>query len=123
LFFEYESNTFYFIEQIRKLFNNTSCAFRKNYKKRCSYIVTILKSTQYTKNKEKIELFFIPSYSPDRNPNEYLNCDLKQGLSIKKSPKYKETLQQNVQNHMDMLSENPNRIVKYFKHQAIQYAA
>lgn len=75
------------------------------------------------KNKEKIALFFIPSYSPERNPDEYLNCDLKQGLSAKKSPKNKETLQQNVQNHMSMLSENPDRIVKYFKHQSIEYAA
>jgi len=72
---------------------------------------------------KKVTFFFIPPYSPDRNPYEYLNCDLKQGLSIKKSPKDKETLQQNIQNHMDMLSENTNIIVKYFKHQAIQYAA
>lgn len=47
-------------------------------------------------NKDKIALYFIPSYSPERNPDEYLNCDLKQGLSAKKSPKNKETLQQNV---------------------------
>lgn len=75
------------------------------------------------KNKKKIALFFIPSYSPERNPDEYLNCDLKQGLSAEKSPKNEEILKQNVKNHMDMLSENPNRIVKYFKHQSIKYAA
>lgn len=74
-------------------------------------------------NKDKIALFYIPSYSPERNPDEYLNCDLKQGLSVRKSPKDKETLQQNVQNHMDMLNINPDRIIKYFKHQSIQYAA
>ena len=28
----------------------------------------------------KIELFYLPSYSPEKNPDEYLNCDLKQGL-------------------------------------------
>ena len=27
--------------------------------------------------KDKIELFFLPSYSPELNPDEYLNCDLK----------------------------------------------
>ncbi|WP_434977877.1 IS630 family transposase [Daejeonia sp. YH14] len=74
-------------------------------------------------HKDKITLFFLPSYSPERNPDEYLNCDLKQGLSAKKSPRDKETLQTNVLNHMEMLSESPNRIVKYFKHQSILYAA
>lgn len=74
-------------------------------------------------NKEKIALFFIPSYSPERDPDEYLNGDLKQGLSAKKLPENKKILQQNVQNHRDMLSENPNGTVKYFKHQSIEYAA
>ncbi|RRD73874.1 transposase, partial [Tannerella forsythia] len=39
------------------------------------------------KNEGKIALFFLPSYSPEMTPDEYLNCDLKQGLSAKKSPK------------------------------------
>lgn len=74
-------------------------------------------------NKDKIALLFIPSYSPERNPDEYLNCDLKQGLSVKKSPKNKEVLESNVKNHMEMLQSNSNRVVKYFKHQYISYAA
>lgn len=72
---------------------------------------------------EKMEVFFLPSYSPERNPDEYLNCDLKQGISNKKAPKTKETLQQNVQQHMQMLAHDPQRVVKYFKHPDIKYAA
>ena len=74
-------------------------------------------------NKEKIELFYLPSYSPERNPDEYLNCDLKQGLSNIKAPRNKEILEQNMKNHMEMLSENPNRVKSYFKHEDIKYAA
>lgn len=74
-------------------------------------------------NKDNIALFFLPSYSPERNPDEYLNCDLKQGLSTLKSPKDKQTLQNNVQNHMNMLQNTPNRVAKYFKHKSIEYAA
>jgi len=74
-------------------------------------------------NKEDIELFFLPSYSPELNPDEYLNCDLKQGMSMKKSPKTKEQLQNNVQEHMQMLAASSERVKKYFKHKAIQYAA
>lgn len=47
-------------------------------------------------NKDKVVLFFLPSYFPERNPDEYLNRDLKQGLFVKKSPKDKETLQNDV---------------------------
>ncbi len=74
-------------------------------------------------NKDRMALFFIPSYSPERNPDEYLNCDLKQGMSAKKSPKTKEILQENVQSHMDMLQNAPDRVVKYFEHKDILYAA
>jgi transposase len=75
------------------------------------------------KNKKKIALFFIPSYSPELNPDEYLNCDLKQGMSAIKSPKTKEILQSNVQNHMTMLQGKEERVKKYFEHKSIKYAA
>jgi transposase len=74
-------------------------------------------------NKEKIALYFIPSYSPEMNPDEYLNCDLKQGMSAKKSPKNVNILHSNVQNHMDMLQGKPDRVKKYFEHKSIEYAA
>ena len=51
------------------------------------------------------------------------NRDLKQGLSAKKSPKNKEILQNNVEQHMDLLTNNPERVKKYFKHKSIEYAA
>jgi hypothetical protein len=74
-------------------------------------------------NKTKLEVFYLPSYSPDRNPDEYLNCDLKQGMSAKPSPKTQEKLRNNVEDHMKMLQQSPERIMKYFKHESIIYAA
>ena len=74
-------------------------------------------------NKIKIEVFYLPSYSPDRNPDEYLNCDLKQGMSAKPSPKTQEKLNDNVENNMRMLQLSPERVQKYFKHKSIEYAA
>ena len=73
--------------------------------------------------KDKLELFFLPSYSPELNPDEYLNCDLKQGLSNKHAPKNVDELQKNVENHMTMLQQNSERVQKYFKHKDIEYAA
>ena len=74
-------------------------------------------------NQEKIELFFLPAYSPEKNPDEYLNCDLKQGLSSKPAPKNQEKLKENLENHMVMLVQNQERVKKYFNHKDIQYAA
>ena len=34
-------------------------------------------------NKNKIALFYLPSYSPELNPDEYLNNDLKSGIGLK----------------------------------------
>lgn len=75
------------------------------------------------KQNNKIEVFYLPSYSPDRNPDEYLNCDLKQGMSAKPSPKSQSKLSDNVKNHMRMLQNSPDRVKKYFKHKDIAYAA
>ena len=74
-------------------------------------------------NKDQIELFYLPSYSPEKNPDEYLNCDLKQGLSMKPSPRNQEKSSENLKDHMDMLQSNPRRVKKYFQHQDIRYAA
>lgn len=74
-------------------------------------------------HKNEIELFYLPSYSPDRNPDEYLNCDLKYGLSEKPAPKTIEKLKENIENHMIMLQDNNERVAKYFNHPSIKYAA
>lgn len=74
-------------------------------------------------NASKITLFFLPSYSPERNPDEYLNCDLKYGLSQKMMPKNDIQLKKNVQSHMKLLQRKPDRVIKYFKHESIKYAA
>jgi hypothetical protein len=33
-------------------------------------------------HREQIEVFYLPSYSPELNPDEYLNCDLKDGVHL-----------------------------------------
>ena len=74
-------------------------------------------------NSSKISIFYLPSYSPEKNPDEYLNCDLKYGLSEKPAPRNQEQLRNNVENHMYMLQENKQRVQKYFNHTDINYAA
>jgi len=74
-------------------------------------------------HKDNIELYYLPSYSPEKNPDEYLNCDLKYGLSEKTAPKTVEKLKENLENHMNMLQGNSKRVKSYFRHKDISYAA
>ena len=75
------------------------------------------------KHHEKIELFFLPSYSPELNPDEYLNCDLKAGVHSGKPARSKDQLKSKAISHLRMIQKKPNRVKKYFKHPKIAYAA
>ena len=71
----------------------------------------------------QIELFFLPSYSPELNPDEYLNCDLKGGVHSGVPARSKSQLKSKALSHMRMLQKKPGRVKKYFKHPKIAYAA
>ncbi|WP_425451767.1 transposase [Marinomonas aquiplantarum] len=65
----------------------------------------------------------MPAYSPDLNPNEYLNGDLKSRLRNSHPAKNEDELQKTVRSHVRMLQENPERGRRYFHHPKIGYAA
>jgi len=74
-------------------------------------------------NKDKIEVFFLPSYSPELNPDEYLNCDLKAGVHSGVPARSKQQLTKRAISHLRKLQKLPARVMKYFKHPKIAYAA
>jgi len=74
-------------------------------------------------HKEEIEVFFLPSYSPELNPDEYLNCDLKGGVHSKPPARSQQELKDAVFSHMRLLQNSPGRVANYFKHPKIRYAA
>ncbi len=75
------------------------------------------------KHKKKIEIFYLPAYSPELNPDEYLNCDLKAGVHSMVPAKTQDTLVKNVLSHMRKLQKSPDRVKSYFNHPKIAYAA
>ena len=75
------------------------------------------------KHKDQIELFYLPSYSPERNPDEYLNGDLKAALGNKRPPRDRQQLETNLKSHMHRLSKSPNHVGSYFQNQYVRYAA
>jgi transposase len=74
-------------------------------------------------NKEHIELIFLPAYSPERNPDEYLNNDLKIGLAARQHPRTFKDLHGNIVSHMRMLQKSPEHVKRFFEHPAVKYAA
>ena len=76
-----------------------------------------------SEHKAMIEVFYLPAYSPELNPDEYLNCDLKKGVHSGRPARNKKQLKQKTRAHMSMLQRKPSRVKKYFLHEKISYAA
>jgi transposase len=73
--------------------------------------------------KDRIEVFYLPKYSPERNPDEYLNCDVKVNINSDGLPADREELKSKLHRFMQRLSKLPQRIASYFQHKYLQYAA
>ena len=72
-------------------------------------------------HKDDIELYYIPSYSPELNPDEYLNRDIKKNVHMKKAPKNLEQLKSNVMSFFRSVQKQPERIMKYFSSRHVAY--
>jgi transposase len=77
----------------------------------------------FAKHAQDIELFYLPPYSPQLNPAEYLNCDVKQGVHSKSPSRNQNQLQRRALSHLRKLQKLPLRIMKYFEHPFIACAA
>jgi transposase len=72
---------------------------------------------------DRIEVFYLPKYAPERNPDEYLNCDVKANINTDGLPKDRAELKGKLHRFMQRLANLPARIASYFKHKYIEYAA
>lgn len=72
---------------------------------------------------DEIELFYLPSYSPELNPDEYLNCDLKARMNAGEPARTPQAMQSKLLGHLRSLQKQPKRIRSYFRHEKIRYAA
>lgn len=74
-------------------------------------------------NKKRIEVFFIPPYSPELNAQEYLNQDVKTNVIGKKRPINKAEMRTSVENFMNKRKNNKRQVQKYFHQKHVRYAA
>lgn len=73
------------------------------------------------KNKHRIKLYFLPAYSPELNPQEYMNQDIKTNAVGKHRTLNVEQLEETVRNYLK--TRTRKKISNYFKHPKILYAA
>ena len=72
---------------------------------------------------DQIEMFYLTSYSPQLNPEERLNADLKQEMRKRVPVRTKAKLRQAANDHMAVLEQNPKRVISYFQDRRVRYAA
>jgi transposase len=72
---------------------------------------------------DRIELVDLPRYAPERNPVEYLNDDLKGQCNAEGLPDSKDHLESHIHQFMLRLMQLPERVIAYFQHPSVQYAA
>lgn len=72
---------------------------------------------------DQIKVFYLPSYSPQLNPVEYLNNDVKQQVHGKPPTRNLKQLKQRVSSTLRRLQHLPARMKNYFRHPKIAYAA
>jgi transposase len=75
------------------------------------------------KNKDRLELFYLPPYSPEMNPDEFINRDLKTELRMRPATNHSGTLKRIACDFMTTLRGMPQRLMGYFDNQHLLYAS
>ncbi len=68
-------------------------------------------------------MFFLPGYSPELNPDEYLNNDVKSNAIGRQRPADKPELIANLETYLRETQRRPNIIRSYFHAKPVRYAA
>lgn len=71
----------------------------------------------------QIKVCSLPAYSPELNPDEYLNADLKGTVHQAHLPRNQGELKSNVMSCMRKIANLSGRVASYFQHAEVQYAA
>jgi transposase len=75
------------------------------------------------KHADGIEMFFLPPYSPDLNPDEMLNQDVKTNAVGKRRPRTRSQMVRTVRGYLDGRRRNPELVKRYFHEESVRYAA
>jgi transposase len=72
---------------------------------------------------DRIRVFPLPPYSPELNPDEYLNQDVKRNAGGGRRPRDAEEMASNVRGYLRSTQRRPALISNYFRAAPVRYAA
>jgi transposase len=75
------------------------------------------------KHKDRICMFFLPPYSPELNPDEYLNNDVKSNAVGRKRAGTLRQMLRNVRRHLRSRQKTPAIVRNFFRAPNVKYAA
>ena len=74
-------------------------------------------------HRAQIKVYYLPAYSPELNPDEGINGDIKRSVTTKPPARSRAELKRNLICHMRKLSRLPERVRSLFQHPTFRYAA
>ena len=75
------------------------------------------------RNPQRIRLFRLPPYSPELNPDEYLNQDVKSNAVGRQRPRDVHDMIDTVRGYLRGTQRQPQLVARYFHAQPVRYAA
>jgi transposase len=72
---------------------------------------------------DRIELHFLPGYSPELNPVELLNHDVKANAAGRRRPRSAGELRDELHGYLRPRQRQPEVLVRFFDHPTTRYAA
>jgi len=73
--------------------------------------------------REQIRIFFLPPYSPELNPDELLNQDVKTNALGRVRPVNVQEMMGNVRSYLRITQARPTVVKNYFRESHVKYAA
>ena len=71
----------------------------------------------------KVRLFYLPGYSPDLNPDEMVNQDIKANAVGRKRARNRMQLMGHVRRYLERRRARPDMVRRYFHEPSVRYAA
>jgi transposase len=72
---------------------------------------------------QRLQLFFLPGYSPDLNPDEFLNQDVKSNALGRQRPAMRIEMIDGVRSYLRSTQRRPEIVKSYFHAESVRYAA
>ena len=74
-------------------------------------------------NASQLKVYRLPTYSPDLNPDELVNNDVKSNALGRKRPRTQKQMIRHIRAHMQKRQNDPALVRRFFQEESVRYAA